>query len=59
VSPLDLEDRLAIAAEDGWCAISGEHVDGMPLTLGPVPVWAAARLIGRAAAAFSGAQVLA
>jgi hypothetical protein len=59
VSPLDLEDRLAIVTEDGWCAISGEHVDGKPLVLRPVTVWAAARLAGRAADAFSGVQVLA
>jgi hypothetical protein len=44
VSPLD-QPRLASAAEDGYCAISGEHDDGKALTLEPVTIWASARQI--------------
>ena len=42
VSPLD-EARLTTAAEDGYCAISGEHDDGVPVTLDPVTVIGLAR----------------
>jgi hypothetical protein len=59
VSPLDLDGRLVVASESGFCASSGEHNDGNVLVLHPVTVWAAARLVGRAADAFSGVQVLA
>jgi hypothetical protein len=45
VSPFD-ELRLASATEAGYCAISGEHADGKPLTLDPVTVWVSSRQIG-------------
>jgi hypothetical protein len=32
-------ERVELAAEDGWCEISGEHDDGMPRVLHPVAVW--------------------
>ena len=38
VSPLD-EPRLTTAADDGYCAISGEHDDGVPLVLDPITVY--------------------
>jgi hypothetical protein len=44
-SPLD-EQRLVTATENGYCAISGEHDDGKPLTLDPVTVWVSARQTG-------------
>jgi len=38
VSAID-EPRLVAATDAGYCAISGEHDDGTPLTLDPVTVY--------------------
>ena len=38
VSPLD-EPRLTEATTAGYCAISGEHDDGEPITLDPITVY--------------------
>jgi hypothetical protein len=38
VSAID-EPRFVAATDTGYCAISGEHDDGTPLTLDPVTVY--------------------